>query len=79
MKDARKSLQGRGFCVSGSDAKVRRVFWMSVISFQLEFLPANLLGWKAVTIYGKINLWGVTILPCFRIKEQSKNLKKYKY
>lgn len=79
MKDAHKSLQCRGFCVFGSDAKVRRMFWRSVISFQLEFLPANLLGWKAVTIYGRKNRRGVTILPCFWIKEQSKNLKKYRY
>lgn len=37
MKDAHKSSQRQNFCVCGLDAKVR-VFWRSVISFQLEFL-----------------------------------------
>lgn len=44
------SSQGQGFCVSGPDAKVRRVLQQEIISFQWDllskFLLANLLEGK---------------------------------
>lgn len=53
--------KGQDLKVSTSDAKVRRAFQRLAISFQVEFLQADLLGSRAITAPGKRNLRGVTI------------------